>query len=175
MKRLFTYIESGLDWCFKAGMVLASLVLFLMTLLITVDVIGRELGHDTGIAHEISGYCLVAVIFLGLAYAMKQGKHIEISLLTDRLPQATRWWLRIVTSTLGMAFIGWLFWFTLKHVMRSYALGSVSMTPLRVPLWPVQMLLPLGLALLGLAILLHIIKLIATHQVPVTGSAQEGE
>lgn len=164
MRRLFTNIESLLKWCFSAGVAVAAFVLFMMTLLVTGDVIGREFGHSTGVAHEISGYCLVVIVFLGLAYTLRVGKHVEVSVVTAKLPQRARRWLKIATSFVSMAFIVWLLWFTLQHAIRSYALKSVSMTPLRVPLWPLEMLLPIGLGLLTLAIMVETIKIIKHNQ-----------
>ena len=164
MRRLFTNIELLCNWCFKAGVALAALALFIMTLLVTIDVIGRELGHPTGVAHEISGYCLVVIIFLGLAYTLRIGQHVQVSAVTGKLPQRARRWLKVATSTIGLAFIGWLFWFTLQHAIRSYNLESVSMTPLRVPLWPLEMLLPIGLGLLALAIIAETVKIIKHNQ-----------
>lgn len=166
MRRLFANIESLSNWCFKAGVALASLFLFLMTLMVTVTAIARKFGYATGFAHEIAGYCLVAIIFLGLAYTLKMGRHIEISVVTGRLSQRARRWLRIATSSFALAFLGWLFWFTLKYAIRSYTLESVSMTALRVPLWPIQMLIPIGLALLALAIVLETIKTTQHQQEP---------
>jgi len=166
MRRLFANIESVSDWCFKAGVAVATSVLFLMTLMITVTAVARKFDYVTGFAHEISGYGLVTIIFLGLAYTMKVGKHIEITVITSRLPPGSRRWLRVATSTIALAFLGWLFWFTLRYALRSLDLGSVSMTPLRVALWPIQMLLPIGLTLLALAILFDIVRTVRQQQEP---------
>ena len=160
MRRFFANLELVSDWCFRVAVILAGSVLFLMTLMVTITALMRKVGLSTAFAHEISGYCLVAIIFLGTAYTMRIGRHIEISAVTGRLRPRVRQWLRVVTSTFGLVFIGWLFWFTLKFALRSYGFGSVSMTELRVPLWPLQMLLPAGLGMLGLAVILEIVKTI---------------
>jgi TRAP-type C4-dicarboxylate transport system permease small subunit len=164
MRRFFTNIESLSNWCFRAGGALAAFSLFSMIGLITVDVIGRKFGHPTGVTYEISGYLLVIVVFLGLAYTLRTGKHIEISAVTSRLSQRARKWLKVVTSVIGLAYIGWLFWFTLKNAMLSYTLKSVSRTALKTPLWTMELLLPIGLSLLGLAIVVETIKLIKQNQ-----------
>ena len=164
MRRLFTNIEFLANKCFLAGGILAAFCLFSMIALITVDVIGRKFGHSTGVAFEISGYLLVAIIFLGLAYTLRKGKHIEISVVTNRLSQRARRWLKVATSVIGLAFIGWLFWFTLQHVITSYTFNSVSRTTLRTPIWIMESLLPIGIALLALAIIIETIKLIRHNQ-----------
>ena len=160
MRRFFADLERASDWCFRIALILACSVLFLMTLMVTITSVMRKVGLSTAFAHELSGYCLVAIIFLGTAYTLRVGRHIEISVVTSKLRPRVRQWLRVATSTFGLAFIGWLFWFTLRFAVRSLDFGSVSMTELRVPLWPLQMLLPVGLAMLGLAVVFDIVTTI---------------
>ena len=164
MRRLFTKIGWLVDRCSLAGAVLGAFSLFLMIWLITVDVIGRKFGHSTGVAFEITGYLLLIAVFLGMAYTMKLGKHIEITLVTSMISQRVRRWLRIATSVVGLAFIGWLFWFTLQNAIFSYTFKSVTRTALRTPMWLSDSLVPIGLALLALVIIVQTIKLIKHNQ-----------
>lgn len=158
MKHLLSYIGWLDKWCFSLSGTLAALVLFLMTLLITVDVIGRQFGYPSGVAHEYSGYSLVGIVFLGLAYTLRVGKHVEIDVVIVRLPQRARRALKLATSCIGIAFIIWLLWATLQQMIRAYTLGSVSMTLLRTPLWPIKLLIPLGLGLFAMAIMAGMIN-----------------
>ena len=160
MRRGLTKIEAASNWSFYAGGLVAAFVLLGMTLLIVVDVIGRKLGHSTGIAQEISGYALVLIVFASLAYCLREGSHIKIGIVTDRLAPEVRRWLKVTTSILAIAFIILVIWQTLRLTLELYTQNSTSMTPLHVPLWPLQMLVPLGLALLTIAILLETIKTI---------------
>ena len=160
MRRSFTNIESASNWCFSAGAACAGFFLFVMTMLITVDVIGRKLGHATGVSHEISGYCLVVIVFMGLAYTLREGGHIQIELVTSRLSQRGRRWLQVVTSFIGVAFSIWLIWVTTKLTIELFVQKSTSMTHLHAPLWMIQVLIPLGLVLFIVAIMLETIKLI---------------
>jgi TRAP-type C4-dicarboxylate transport system permease small subunit len=148
------------NWCFRGAVAVAGFALFFMAMLVTVDVIGREFLRPTGIAHEVSGYCLVAIVFLGLAYTLRRGRHIQITTVTSRLSPRVRRWLAIVTSGMSLAFIVWLFWFSVQHVITAYKLNSISMTPLGITLWPLQTLLPIGLLLLAIAIIGEIIKIV---------------
>lgn len=164
MRRLLANIEWLSNRCSSAGGAVAASGLFVMTLLVTVDVIGRKLGHATGIAQEVSGYILVLIIFLGLAYTLREGAHISIELVTSRIPQVMRKWLKVITSFLGMGFSVWLMWYTTRLVITLYTQGSTSMTHLHAPMWPLQMLVPIGLGLFALAILVETIKTIKRNQ-----------
>ena len=159
MWRIFTNIELWANRCFLAGAALGAFSLLVMIGLITVDVIGRKLGHSTGVAFEITGYLLLIAVFLGTAYTLKSGKHIEITLITGRLKERVRRWLRVATSAFSVAFVGWLFWYTLQNAIFFFTNKSTSTTTLHTPLWIFQLLIPIGLALLALAIIIHTIGL----------------
>jgi len=128
----------------------AGATILSMTLLITVDVLGRYLfGMPTQIAVEMSGYMLVAMIFLGLAYTDSCERHITITVFTDRLSPGTRRRFAFVNAAVATLFSGWLAWFTLQPVLQDYALGTVSLTGTRTPTWIPGLFIPVGFAVLA--------------------------
>ena len=93
---------------FVSGFTGAAFV-FSMTMPIMIDVFLRIFaGVTTYVATEWSGYMLVGIGFLGLAYTQKRGKHIQIKMVTSRLPEGVRKKLEIVILIVGVLFIGWL-------------------------------------------------------------------
>ena len=133
---------------------LAAAAILAMTLLITLDVTGRYLfGRPTLIAVEMSGYLLVAMVFLGLAYTDHRGRHIQIAILTSRLPPRGQAVLGMVNTAIASAFCLWLAWLTLQPVLLDRAFGTVSLTGTRTPIWIPSAAIPLGLALVGLHLL----------------------
>ena len=164
MNRFLAGIKLISNWCLTACVTMACVSLLLMTLLITVDVIGRKLLRPTGVAQEISGYLLVSIVFLGLAYALKEGTHIKIDLVTSKLAPKAQRWLETSTSLIGVFFCTWLIWFTAGHAVEYYTQGSRSMTFLHVPLWVVQIIVPVGLGLFALVALLRTIEAFVTYR-----------
>lgn len=129
-----------------------------MTLLITVDVLGRYLvNRPTQVSVEMSGYLLVALVFLGLAYTEGHDRHIMLTFLTDRFSHRVQRLLMVANTALSILFAVWLTWLTLQPVLQDYALGSISLTGTRTPLWIPESLIPLGLGLFTVQLVARLI------------------
>src|SRR5680860_267734 len=73
------------------GAVLAAAVFLGMSLLVVTEVVLRNaVGGSTLIASEYSGYALAAMTYLSLAFTFREGAHIRITFLQDRLPTVLR-------------------------------------------------------------------------------------
>ena len=126
----------------------AWLILF-MTLLITVDVLGRSFfGLPVYFSTEVSGYILVALTFLGLAYTQRKGKHIRIQLLTRHLPAGAQRYLELTILIIGIIVVGWLTWATKDPVIQNYVFQRTSITNLETPMWIPWLLVPVGFFML---------------------------
>lgn len=116
--------------------------------LIGVDIVLRKLfAVSLGGTDEISGYVLVVTFAWTAAWALFRDAHIRIDIVSSRLPPGPRrvFDLIALASLVGVALLlAWQAWGVLRESLR---LGSVSNTPLRVPLW-----LPQGLWVLGLIV-----------------------
>jgi TRAP-type C4-dicarboxylate transport system permease small subunit len=149
----------------STGNGIGSAALLFMTLLITVDVLGRSLGTPTQVAHELSGYMMIGVVFLGLAYTQRQGKHIKIVLITNLVSKRKRQQMEIVTLAVAAVCIGGLAWYTLMPVMSNYTKNITSLTFLHVPLWIPYLLVPLGLFMLAIELTVETIKKIKSGRI----------
>lgn len=129
-----------------------------MVSLITVDVVGRYFGRPTLIASEISGYLLVALTFFGLTWTQKKGKHIRISVLTQRLSPKKRRYLSVAIFIVSIIFLTWLVWLTAVPAIRCYTMGIISLTPLGTPMWIPYMFVPVGLAIFVIQLLSQLIR-----------------
>jgi TRAP-type C4-dicarboxylate transport system permease small subunit len=135
------------------------MVIFGMTWLITIDVLGRYLfSRPTYVADELSGYSLIAITFWGLAHTQRDEKHIEITAITGHLPPRIKKWLKLTTLIISLAYFAWLTWATLLSTIQSYDMKSISITPLHTPLWIPYAFVPLGSAILTLQLIVQIKK-----------------
>lgn len=138
-------------------------------ILIGIEIVVRKLfSFSLQGADEISGYVLVVTFAWTAAWALFRDAHIRIDVVSSRLPPGPRriFDLLALASLVGVAVL--LAWQAVGVFGESVRLGSVSNTPLRVPLW-----LPQGLWLVGLigfalaAIILLIARLIRHAPPPV--------
>lgn len=174
LRRLVAGTERLAVW----GGYAASCALLIMTIGVTLDVLARFLlGAGTKAAVEMSGYLLVAIVFLGLAYTQKTKGHIEIDFLVKRLSVRAQRWCRIFNSAVFLAYTVMLGYFGWKSAWTSYQFNSTSRTGLDVIIWPYQMIIPVGLAiaslLLVVSICLGIVREIADDTSELADSARD--
>ena len=156
--RLVHYFDLAMDYVCRATGIVASIFVFLMTLLVTVDILGRSIiGRTTLVADEMSRYLLLAIVYLGLALTQRAGKHIEVNIFSRWLSERYRERLGQVTLIAGFLFIGWLTWMTWGPVQWNYIQHAKSLTLIRTPLWIPHLLVPLGLALFTLQLLVEVV------------------
>jgi len=154
--------DSIAKWTSSVTGVIGATFIFLMTLLITVDVIGRAIGHPTYVATEVSAYMLVGIVYLGLAYTQRKGKHIKIIMLVERFSQKTQQVLGITALFIALTFIIWVTWLTLGPVIQNYKLEATSLTMISTPLWIPYGFVSVGFAVLGIELAIELVKTITS-------------
>ena len=129
----------------RLGKNLAGGGLLFMTGLITVDVILRRLFNAPLIfADEISGYLLVLVTMLGISYTLQEDAHIQVRMVIDHISPKKRVILHLVISAASLVYALILLYFSGQLTWESYHLGAFSPTPSQLPLFPFQLVMPLG-------------------------------
>lgn len=119
-----------------------------MIALIAIDVFGRYVLHrSTLIAYELSGYFLVGITFLALAYALQQGSHVKVTLLVDYLPRSLHKWWALILDSVALLFIAILMWKSIDLVRSSLETGTRAGTYLGTPMWIPQLIVPIGLGM----------------------------
>lgn len=162
MKKLIATIE-GLS---RAGGYISGFFMVLIVLLIVVEIVARTVFNaSTLISDEYSAYFFVAVVMSGLAFSMKEGAHIRISIVRSRV---SRQWQRILD--LGVLLIALvLSCFALYHaVLMAYDVwdlgmtaDSISETPLFIP----QLVIPVGLLLFILQLVSNFLRRLLSYPI----------
>jgi len=135
---------------------IAGFALLVMTLIITMDVVLRYGFTPTKWVQEFSTYLMVVLIFLGLAYALREDAHIRVDFLVVRLPRRVQDWMKVIHSIIFLAFTMILFYFNWDLFAQSFAMKTTSYTSIDVIVWPAQLFMPVGLAIMGLLLLCNI-------------------
>lgn len=158
MKRLSSVLLVGDKLSYWSGL-LAALFIVLMVLLVSYEVILRYVFKRAPmVADEFSAYLLVACIFIGLAYTMKEKGHIKVEVVVSRLAPEQAHWLRLFTLIVCLLTVGIFFWESVQLVFHSYDLGRRSQTWLLTPTYLVQIVMPIGFFLFFLQVLAEISK-----------------
>lgn len=107
------------------------------------------------------GFLLVGIVMLAAAQVLRRGEHISVDLLASRLsPPSRRWadaWAALAALAAGLVLAanGW------STAMFSRSLGIVAEGNVEIPVFWVQLALPLGGAMMALVALESLARLAA--------------
>ena len=148
-----------LDWLIKACAVLACAVLAVMTVLITVEVVLRSFfSTSMYFTDEYSGYMVLAVAALGVAYCREKNALLTVDFLIERLNPAVRSKVVFVYGLASLAFCVLLDFYVIRLVVQSIDRGMSAATMTATPLWIPQLLLPIGITLLCLVVARKLVR-----------------
>lgn len=156
---------------------LAALCLILIAALVSIQVLGRiadrvlvmfgqpAYGLSVPSLAEISGFLLACASFLALADALQSGSHIRVSILLDNLSGRPRRALETVSVILAVGVTAYATWHVGRLAYDSYRFGEVSYGIIPVPLVLPQAVMTFGLAILLLALVVHLV-IVVRHRPP---------
>lgn len=152
-----------LNALYLGGAVLAAICLLAIAVLILAQVAGRWFDIIVPGAEEFAGFLMAATAFLALAWTLRSGGHIRVTLLIRNFSPRFRRLQETVVLLLAVALSARLAWAAVALVIESYEFNDVSDGYIAVPLWIPQMPMALGLLLFTLALLDELIGLLAGH------------
>ncbi len=152
-----------LDWLYLASGALAAVfvaaictIVLCQVALNALDIIAVLLGYSApGFVipsyAEFAGLFLAAATFFALAYSLRKGAHIRVSLLIGHLSGSRRkafeLWAVFVGGCLSGIFTTYMF----NLVYDSFRFGDVSIGLVRYEIWIPQLALALGLLIFSIA------------------------
>jgi C4-dicarboxylate transporter DctQ subunit len=144
-------VARAFDLVLDAAAVLAAALLVAMTLIITWSVISRRwLGDPWSWNLEFSEYALLAVSFLGAAWTLRRGAHVQVDLLVNVLPPRLQHALYRLNQLLGLVVCATLAWYSAQGTADTLREGQMLIKALTVPKWATMLVIPVGLVLLAL-------------------------
>ena len=155
--RIFSTAVAGL---FTFAMALSAICVLVALALIGYSIVVRYfVGAPSLWIDEVVGFLVVGIVMFGAACALREGRHIGVDLITEMMsPRWQRWaqvWSMSVVLVLSVFLIvnGW------QTAMFSKSIGMVTQGYLELPLYQLQLLIPLGGFLLALAAIDSLLRL----------------
>ncbi len=150
------YLTSG--WCAATFLALICLLVLVQVSLNAIDrisglLVGSAIGLTIPSYSDFTGFFLAAASFLALAYTLRQGEHIRVTLFLSRCNERVRHWLEIWCLSLTSAVTLYFAWYSLLLVRESYIYHDLSPGMIAVPIWIPQTAMFLGLLILSIALL----------------------
>ena len=114
---------------------------------------------------EIQWYLFAAVFLLASGYTMMRQEHVRIDVISGRFAKRTQIWIDIFGICVFLfPFIYMIIKLAMPLVINAYVTGEMSSNAGGLIRWPVFVLLPIGLFLLGLQGISELVKRIAFLQ-----------
>jgi len=149
--------EDRIDKLAAASGWLAGGVTLVMMVAIVREVVGRYFFHcPSDWSLELSEYMLVALAYLGAPYTELTDGNIRIDFIYGRYTPRVRAWADIFINSLAMLWSGMLVWQGWRLAWESWQLGARSSQAMAWPLFPSQVLVPIGALLVCLVLMLKI-------------------
>lgn len=124
--------------------------------LTNIDLVGMDSRPVPG-ASEFIATMMVVAIFLGVPLAQQRRGHIQVDLVTRRLPTGLRRACSVLQHGLSLAMFAGIAWFGWKTTAHAFGVGEFAAGSYNLPLWPARMALALGATMMVLQCLLDLL------------------
>lgn len=153
-----------LDRLYCGSGIAAGLCIILMALLILAQIVGRWFGIVIPSTEDFSGFLLAAASFMALAYTLRSGGHIRVTLVIGHIHGRVRQLLEGIILLLALLLVGYATWSCAYLEYESWLFDELSQGYIPVPLWIPQLPMALGLLILAIALLDELILLLRGAQ-----------
>jgi TRAP-type C4-dicarboxylate transport system permease small subunit len=153
-------IRALLDRLYRLGGIVAACFLAAIAVLVLSQIVARYFGLLMPGALELAGYAMAASSFLALAYALRVGGHIRITLVLQLMSTPRRRYCDLWSVAAGALLTGFFAFYVGQMVVESYQFGDRTPGLLNIPLWIVQVPMAVGLALLFVALLDELVEIL---------------
>jgi TRAP-type C4-dicarboxylate transport system permease small subunit len=145
-------MRRALDALYTATALLGALFIVAIGVLMSAQVLGRELGIQVKGADDLTAWSVVAAGFLPLAHTYRHGGHIRVTLLIDKARGPLRRALELAVLITALFFVGFLTWSGFDMVRDSIRFDDLSQGLITIPIWIPQISIPIGTLILTIAI-----------------------
>ncbi len=126
------------------------------------------LGHSFGLVvpsyAEFAGFFLAATSFLALAYTLRCGAHIRVSMIIQTLTNRQRRFIEIWCSGMGAVLSAYFAVYTVGLAIESWQFGDLSPGMVALPLWIPQVPMAIGLIVLTIALIDECVEALAGRE-----------
>jgi C4-dicarboxylate transporter, DctQ subunit len=138
---------------------LAAVLIVAMMLVITIDVVVRNLGYQSsGHFFTFTEYALLLVPCLGAPWLVREKGHVYVEILLMHLGRRRRAALLFAIGVLCIAVCAILAWYGFDLTLRDYVANEKDVRSLDMPRWTVVGFVPLSFAMMALEFLRFLVR-----------------
>ncbi|MEO1491311.1 MAG: TRAP transporter small permease [Pseudomonadota bacterium] len=145
-------MRRALDSLYTGAGVLSGLFLVGIAVTIIAQVIARLIGLTID-STETAGFCLAASTFLGLAYTLRRGGHIRVTLAIRHAGPGLRRWIEIWCLAVSAAGVAYFLYWAVDLVWFSWKFNELSPGLMAIPFWIPRLTMAVGALILLIALI----------------------
>lgn len=146
-----TRLSAAFGRLFDGLAVIAALILFGMVILVTADILLRNLFVGGFVwANEVSEYALYMMTLLTGPWLLRRGQHVRLDLVLGAVPRRVAWKMEAVGDILGLVVCLAMVHFGTLMTLEAWRLGSLTIKNLVFPEWWLLAPMPVIFALLAI-------------------------
>ncbi len=150
-----------LDWISKGLAVFAAALTLSIGVVIISEIVARSVfNYSFSFAWEYSAYAMGVAMFCGMAFTLRNGGHIRVSLLASALSEKNARIADILCTLVGIFFSAFITFALCQLAYKSFIHGSTSPSVTATPLIIPQGLIALGAVFLMLQFFARLIRLV---------------
>ena len=156
----FLLISRGIDRLNQSVGLFTTWLILATTLISAGNAIVRKAFDSSSNALlEIQWYLFAAVFLLGAGYGLLKNSHVRIDFISSMLTPRARNWIDVGGILLALfPFCVLCIYLSWPLFMQAYTTGEMSSNAGGLIRWPAYLLIPVGVALLGLQAISELIK-----------------
>lgn len=153
-------MRRALELLYAASGALAAFFMVLMAALVVAQIAARFIGTQVPSADDFARLSMAASAFLGLAFALRTGAHIRVTLLLERAPPRLRRALEIACLVVAAAMSAWFAWATGETTYDSWRFQEYTIGQIPLPKWLPLAGMTLGIALVAAGFLEDLVEVL---------------
>jgi C4-dicarboxylate transporter DctQ subunit len=124
---------------------LAGLLIVAAVLIVCVEICMRYFFRRPQVwTVEVCEYILFTLTFLGTAWLLKKGGHVNVDIVVEHLDKKSRRYLNLVSCGIGIFICGVITWFSMTAAWDCYTSGVVVTKTLTIQKYYFLLLITLG-------------------------------
>ena len=150
-----------LDTLYAASAWLAGICMVGVLVMVLLTVLSRLFGFSAPGTDAYAGYAMAGAGFMALANTLKQGEHIRVTLVINRLSDRAHRWLDVFCHVVALLVASTLAFYSVRLVQQSLTFNDISTGLDATPLWIPQLGMAVGTCVLALAFAVELADLLA--------------
>lgn len=148
LDRVLTQVE---NWLAAGALALAALISI-------VNIIIRQFGAAFFWVEESVIYLIIFSTFLGAVITLRHNEHVSVDIVGVFLKERGKKWLALIGGLVTLAYLGIMGWLGWMLLLEPFSRSTVTPV-LKLPLWVVELAVPLGMTLMFLRMIVILGKI----------------